>query len=275
MDFIEQCKQRFKDLNTVICLGMDPVIEKIPIGKKDNIEKTITDFYYSFLENFNKYVLTIKPNIAFYEQYGFDGLRALKNIIKKAKSLNVPVILDAKRGDIGDTAKAYAKALFDEMDADAVTLSPYLGEDSLSPFFEYSDKGFFILDRTSNKGSSDFQSLKIDKREELFVEVANKIAWWNRKYSGNIGAVAGATNLDELEKIASIFAKNDYLPLLIPGVGKQGGSLRDVLKILKELNYPLFKVFVNSSSKINYAYLDHPGVDYLEASEIEIKKMMI
>jgi len=275
MDFMECCKQRFKQYNTVLCMGMDPVIEKIPVGDKSKIEKTITDFYISLLENFHKMTLAIKPNIAFYEQYGLDGIKALKNIISKAEELEVPVILDAKRGDIGNTAKAYAKAAFDELKADAVTLSPYLGEDSLTPFFEYSDKGFFILDRTSNKGGSDFQSLKIDKREELFIEVANKIVWWNKKYSNSIGAVAGATHLEELKRISSIFAKNDFLPILIPGVGRQGGSLEEVMNILRSYNYPLFKVFINSSSKINYAYLDHPGKDYLEASSIEINKMLL
>lgn len=274
MIFNDLCKNRFEELNTVLCLGLDPVLEKIPLDNKSDIENTLIDFYFSLLENFNKYLLAVKPNIAFYEQYGVDGLRALKKIIAKAKSYKIPVILDAKRGDIGNTSKAYAKAAFDELDADAITLSPYLGEDSLSPFFEYIDKGFFILDRTSNKGSSDFQMLSINGKK-LYLVVADKIIEWNKKYSRGIGAVAGATHIGELKYLADLFKNNDGVPLLIPGVGAQGGDFKSVVELLKGLEYPMHKVFVNSSSKINFAHLEHEGMDYLEAALIEIKKMML
>ena len=182
MNFIKYCEERFINCKSVLCIGLDPVIEKIPLNDISNIEKTISDFYYTIIDNFHKYAIAVKPNIAFYEQYGIEGYKALKNIIKRAKKYNIPVILDAKRGDIGNTSKAYAKAVFYELKVDAVTLSPYLGEDSLIPFFEYKDKGFFILTRTSNIGSSDFQLLGLKNNKILYQEVADKIINWNKKY---------------------------------------------------------------------------------------------
>lgn len=274
MDFNDLCKERFEKTKSVLCVGLDPVIEKFPY-QKDNIIDTIYGYFSEILNNFNKYIFVIKPNIAFYEQYGISGLIALSKVIDLAKSLKIPVILDAKRGDIGNTASAYAKASFNELKADAVTLSPYLGEDSLTPFFEYKEKGFFVLARTSNKGSSDFQLLKVDNGDFLYTTVAKKIAYWNKKYTSGIGAVAGATHIEEFRAIAKIFSDNEYLPLLIPGVGTQGGDLGSILNTLKDLNYPLHKVFINSSSKITYGYLDNKETGYLDAIEKEIKKMMV
>lgn len=274
--FLELCKTRFEKINSVLCIGLDPVIEKFPaeVIDKDSIENTLINFFFPILQNYAKYALAVKPNIAFYEQYGIEGLVALKKIIKKAQSLELPVILDAKRGDIGNTSLAYAKATFDDLGADAVTLAPYMGEDSLSPFFSYKEKGFFILARTSNPGSKDFQLLTVGE-QSLYQAVSAKIAEWKGKYAEGIGAVAGATHTEELSAIAGFFASNDYPPLLIPGVGKQGGSFTDVVSILKANNYPLERVFINSSSGILYAHQTHTDVDWLSACEIEIKKMLL
>jgi orotidine-5'-phosphate decarboxylase len=274
MNFIEKCEERFSIVNSVLCAGFDPVLEKLPV-KKDSISETLSDYFIEIMNNFGKYIFAVKPNMAFYEQYGIEGYIGLKKIINEAKKIKIPVILDAKRGDIGNTSAAYAKAAFNELEADAITLSPYLGEDSLSPFFEYKDRGFFILDRTSNKGSSDIQLLKLENGEYLYTEVSKKIAEWNKKYCEGIGAVAGATHPDELKKIASYFCDNNCPPLLIPGVGVQGGDLQTVIKILTGMNYPLHKIFVNSSSKIIFAHNEHKELNYLDAIEIEIKKMQI
>ncbi len=275
MSFIELCKERYVKCKSILCIGLDPVIEKIPFKDKTNIEKTISDFFYSIIDNFHEYAIAVKPNIAFYEQYGIEGYKSLQNIINRAKKFNIPVILDAKRGDIGNTSKAYAKSIFEELNVDAVTLSPYLGEDSLIPFFEYKDKGFFILTRTSNIGSSDIQLLELKNNKLLYQEVADKIINWNKKYSTGIGSVVGATHIEELKKLILLFKYNDFIPVLIPGVGSQGGSFKEVVDALNSINYPMHKVFINSSSKINYAYLNHPEKDYLEAALIEIKKMLI
>lgn len=273
MDFVNLCKDRFDNVKTLLCMGLDPIIENIPI-KENTIDKTIVNFYFSLIDSFKDNILAVKPNIAFYEQYGIDGYTALKKIIDRAKSYNIPVILDAKRSDIGNTARAYAKAAFEELQADAITLSPYLGEDSLLPFFEYKEKGFFILARTSNKGSSDFQLQKIADKY-LYQIVANKILEWNTKYSINIGAVAGATHLDELENIIISYKSINGAPLLIPGVGKQGGDYNAIIGLLKSNNYPLYMAIINSSSKINYAYKYHPNMSYLDASKIEIDKFKL
>lgn len=275
MSFIKLCKERFDKCNSVLCIGLDPIIEKMPFKDSLNIGKTISNFYYPIIDNFQKYAIAVKPNIAFYEQYGIEGYNALKNVINRAKKFSVPVILDAKRGDIGNTSKAYAKAAFDELKVDAITLSPYLGSDSLIPFFAYKDKGFFILARTSNIGSSDIQLLKLRNNNILYQEVASKIIEWNKKFSAGIGAVIGATQINELKDVISIFKENTFVPILIPGIGSQGGNFNEVINIIKGFKYPLHMVFINSSSKINYAYLDHPDMDFNEAVYIEIKKMLI
>ncbi len=275
MNFIESCKERFDEYKSVLCIGLDPIIEKIPFKDKSNIEKTISEFNYSIIDNFHKYAIAFKPNIAFYEQYGIAGYKSLKKTIRRVKKFNIPVILDAKRGDIGNTSNAYAKSIFDELNADAVTLSPYLGEDSLTPFFEYKSKGFFILTRTSNPGSKDLQMLELKDNKKLYHEVANNIIKWNKKYSSGIGSVVGATHIEEFENLILKFKKEITVPILIPGVGTQGGSFKDTIELLKKYDYPMHMIFINSSSKISYAYLDHPDMDYLDAALIEIKKMLL
>lgn len=275
MSFIELCKERFDVYKSVLCIGLDPIIEKIPVKDKSNIEKTITEFNYSIIDNFYKYAIALKPNIAFYEQYGIEGYKSLKKIINRAKKYKIPVILDAKRGDIGNTSKAYAKSIFDEFAVEAVTLSPYLGEDSLIPFFEYKSKGFFVLTRTSNPGSKDLQMLELKDNKKLYQEVANNIVKWNKKYSSGIGSVVGATHIEELENLVLKFKKEVTVPILIPGVGVQGGSFNEIIDLLKKYDYPMHMIFINSSSKISYAYLDHPDMNYLDAALIEVKKMLI
>lgn len=275
MSFIDLCRERFDACKSVLCIGLDPIIEKIPFKDKTNIEKTLIEFNYSLIDNFHKYAIALKPNIAFYEQYGIAGHKSLKKTIKRAKKYKIPIILDAKRGDIGNTSKAYARSIFDEFKVDAVTLSPYLGEDSLTPFFEYQSKGFFILTRTSNPGSKDLQMLELKDNRKLYQTVADNIIRWNKKYSKNIGSVIGATHIEELEDLIAKFKKEAFVPILIPGVGTQGGSFKDIIDLLKKHDYPMHMIFINSSSKISYAYLDHPGKDYLDAALIEIKKVLL
>jgi orotidine-5'-phosphate decarboxylase len=274
MMFNDLCKERFEKVKSVLCVGLDPIIEKFP-EKKGSIEETICHYFFQILDNFHNEIFVVKPNIAFYEQYGIEGLVTLKKVINKAKSYKIPVILDAKRGDIGNTAAAYAKATFKEFEADAVTLSPYLGEDSVAPFFEYKEKGFFVLARTSNKGSSDFQLLKLNNNEQLYIAVTKKICEWNNKYSSGIGVVAGATHIEELKQIAGILANNNFPPILIPGVGTQGGDFNTVIKTLKDLNYPLSRIFINSSSKIIFANNEHIDKIYIDAVGTEIKKLKL
>ncbi|HOJ64765.1 MAG TPA: orotidine-5'-phosphate decarboxylase [Spirochaetota bacterium] len=278
MTFIERCKQRFNKINSILSFGFDPIIEKFPDKfKTGDIESDLYLYFVEIVSNFSQYIYVIKPNIAFYEQYGLSGYKALKKIISYAKEKDIPIILDAKRGDIGATANCYAKACFEELNADAITLSPYLGTDSLEPFFKYKEKGFFILTRTSNKGGADFQLIKTEDNDFIYLKVAKKIIEWNKNYTNGIGAVIGATYLSELEETIKIFITHneDKIPILLPGVGTQGADFLEVLNIFKKYNYPFYSIFINSSSKISYAHLEHKDKDYLSAIEEEINKVLL
>ena len=273
IDFDEKCRARFNKIKSVLCAGLDPAVEKFPPKFKSmQPAEAISSYFVEVTEALKNTALVSKPNIAFYEQYGAEGLAALHTIIDKLHNCDIPVVLDAKRGDIGNTAKAYAKAVFDDFNADAVTLSPYMGIDSLQPFFDYTDRGCFVLCRTSNKGSSDFQLLKVGD-EYLYEVVARKIIEWNKTFNHNIGAVVGATQIEELRKIAKLFSENGYPPLLIPGVGTQGGSFDDVMAALRAVNYPLHKVLINSSSKLTYSHAQED--DYLAGVREEAGKFIV
>jgi orotidine-5'-phosphate decarboxylase len=189
-------------------------------------------------------VCAYKPNLAFYEALGAEGLAILEKTIKYIPD-DIPVIGDAKRGDIGNTAKAYAKALFSVLGFDAATVNPYLGFDSIEPFINYQDKGVFILCRTSNRGATDFQNLCTNGLP-LYEAVAQKAKEWN--IHGNIGLVVGATYPEELKRVRSICPE---MPLLIPGIGAQGGDLASAvgygMDALGE------KAIINVSRQILYA----------------------
>lgn len=257
---------------SIVCLGLDPVIDRIPVDEK-NPGKKIKIFFESILNEIvkkNIYPGAVKPNHAFYAQYGIDGILALKETIDLYKKEGIPVILDSKRGDIGNTSAAYAKETFDYFGADSVTIAPYMGFDSLSPFSEnYPEKGFYLLCRTSNKSAVDFQDLHISG-EPLYLHVAKKICEWNVP---GLGAVIGATYPSELEKILQVFTSyKKEIPLLIPGIGTQGGDLNAIMSILKN-NGNVHIHRINSSSGILFAHEKNPGVPYFESSVHEIDKL--
>ena len=182
------------------------------------------DFNKAIVDATADLVCAYKPNLAFYEALGIDGLKVLRKTIEYIPGF-IPVIGDGKRGDIGNTAKAYAKALFETFGFDAATVSPYLGYDSVQPFIEYKDKGIFILCRTSNPGAMDFQSLIDARGTPLYEAVARKASEWDTR--GNIGLVVGATYPAELKAIRRLCPE---MPLLIPGIGAQGGDLTSAVK---------------------------------------------
>lgn len=264
MNYIELLKTTSAKYNSIVCLGLDPVIEDIPL-KKGSAGEKIAEFYEGILNAIigaKVYPASIKPNYAFYAQYGFDGLEALHKIIRLYRGAGFPVILDVKRGDIGKTAEAYSREAFAFFEADAVTLSPYMGYDSISPFIKnYPDKGYYVLNKTSNKSSGDMQDIDTNG-EPVFIHVSRKILDW---YHPGIGAVVGATYPEQLERIEGIFrTSGKEVPLLIPGVGSQGGSVADVMKVLKSGDWRLHRI--NSSSAINYAYKKYSGLDYARAA---------
>jgi orotidine-5'-phosphate decarboxylase len=203
-------------------------------------------------------VCAYKLNLAFYEALD-DGIDVLKRTIKQIPD-NIPVIADAKRGDIGNTAKAYAKAIFDNLNFDATTVNPYLGSDSIEPFIEYRDKGIFVLCRTSNPGAADFQSLPLvlkRQRLPLFEIVALRAAQWNKR--GNIGLVVGATYPEELKLIRH---NHPNMLLLIPGIGAQGGDLASAVRY--GVNALGYGAILSSSRQIIYA---SGGRDFAEAAQ--------
>lgn len=252
-------------------MGMDPIIENIPL--EGPIYSVLTNFYEQILnEMIKKHVFpgAVKPNYAFYAQYGIDGIRALQTLISLYRHEGLPVILDVKRGDIGNTAIAYSKEAFEFFASDAITLSPFMGHDSIKPYIErYPEKGWYILTKTSNPGSIDFQDLIIDGNP-LYLHVAKKILQW---YAPGIGSVIGATYPAQLAEIISVFSSSgNSIPLLIPGVGKQGGSLKEVVSLLKT-GQMIGIHRINSSTDINYAYKKYPSLSF-EVAAIEVIRNM-
>ncbi len=272
MNYIEMLKTSADKFSSIVCLGMDPVIEDIPEEGTNNGEK-IFKFYENILNELikkNIFPGAVKPNYAFYAQYGIEGIASLEKLIKIYKNAGIPVILDYKRGDIGKTAAAYAREAFDFFNADAVTLSPYLGYDSIEPYIKgYPDKGYYILTKTSNESSGELQDIKCEGKE-IFVHVAELIIKW---YHPGIGSVAGATYPQQLEVLSQIFENSGKeIPFLIPGVGTQGGSLSEVMAILKK-GKDIRIHRINASSSINYAYKKYKGTHYAEAAAIALEEM--
>ncbi len=231
---------------TILCFGVDPALEKMEL--EGPAEEQIPAYFNPIIDKLldENEISAIKPNYAFFARYGFEGLRALKEITKEYTG-KVPVILDAKRGDIGHTAEAYASEAYDFWGADAVTISPYLGEDSVRPFLR-EHKMAYLLCRTSNPGGADFQELKSGKKF-VYEHVAEKAVAW-----GNCGLVVGATS-EAIKRVAAII-KGKSIPLLIPGIGAQGGDLKMVLDAIKE-DLPIHRI--NASRSIAYAFPKHGG----------------
>jgi len=211
MKFIDKLLSASRKNNSWLCIGLDPDPELMP-------GVDVLQFNKAIIEATSDLVCAYKPNLAFYEALGTEGLAILEKTLKYIPD-DISVIGDAKRGDIGNTARAYAKALFLVLGFDAATVNPYLGFDSIEPFIKFQDKGVFILCRTSNKGAADFQDLHTNGLS-LYETVARKAQEWN--FYGNTGLVVGATYPEELKKVRSICPE---MPLLIPGTGAQGGDL--------------------------------------------------
>ncbi len=266
MSFPELLENTAARNNSIVCFGIDPVIERIPV-KGSGIGKRIVNCYTELLAAVADDIAAVKPNYAFFAQYGWEGLKALEAVITEAKKKKLPVILDAKRGDIGKSSEAYAKEVFGFWKADAVTVSPYMGTDSVLPFITQS-KGVYVLVRTSNSGAADLQQLQLKNGKEVFMEAAAKVLEWGT------GAVVGATNTAELEKIAGFFAAaRKNTPLLIPGVGAQGGSAAEVAAVLRKTGGDIRIHRINSSSGISYAYEKSGTSDYAGAAEKAVREL--
>jgi uridine monophosphate synthetase len=217
MDFFSVLDQRAERVNSLLCVGLDPHSELLPEPNAD----AARDFCFRLIDATAAVALAFKPNSAFFEVFGSAGFTALKDVIAHVPD-GIPVILDAKRGDIASTAEAYARAAFYELGATAITLSPYLGRDVIEPFIRQPDKGVFILCKTSNPGADEIQNLQVGERP-LYEIIADRALSWSQY--DNVGLVVGATDIEALGRVREV---SDAW-FLVPGVGAQGGDLEAAL----------------------------------------------
>ncbi len=266
--------QQIREKQSFLCVGLDTDLDKIPQSVQKQVRKEYEEEEYTFgmLLEFNiriidataPYCVAYKPNLAFYEAYGMEGIAAFEGTIEYLKE-NYPnhfIIADAKRGDIGNTSKMYAKTFFENYDVDSLTVAPYMGEDSVTPFLGYKDKWVILLALTSNKGSHDFQLIEDKNGERLFEKVLKQSQQWGNE--DNMMYVVGATQGKMFEDIRKI-VPNHFL--LVPGVGAQGGSLQEVCKygITKDCG-----LLVNSSRGVIYA---SNGDDFAEVAAEKAKEL--
>jgi len=231
--------------NSLLCVGLDTDVGKIPKFLRASSKNPLFDFNKAIIDATKDLVCAYKLNMAFYEVEGKKGIDALEKTIRYIPN-NIVIILDGKRNDIGNTAQKYAQSLFDTLKADAVTVNPYLGKDGITPFLDYKDKCSFILCRTSNPSAGDFQDLTVSSTP-LYQIVAKKIREWNT--NNNCGAVVGATYPDELKTVRTILG--EHIPILIPGVGKQGGDIEKTVR--NGTNSKKEMALINSSREIIFA----------------------
>lgn len=259
--FAEILKRVWSNQNSLVCVGLDTDPARIPAFFKGSDQ--IYRFNREIIDATAPWVCAYKPQIAYYSAVAAEQqLEKTIDYIKQEYS-HIPVILDAKRGDIGATAKMYAREAFERYGADAVTVNPYMGGDTLEPFLEYSEKGVIILCRTSNPGSGDIQQMQVGNGS-----VASKVAEmaanrWND--NGNVGLVVGATYPDEVATVRKITGD---MPLLIPGIGVQGGDLQAVLAA--GLDQYKQGLLINASRSIMYASSDE---GFAEAAATEAEKL--
>ena len=265
MEVLEIVNQ-IKSKRSFLCVGLDVDLDKIPkfLLDKDN---PIFEFNKSIIDSTHMHCIAYKLNIAFYEAYGIKGWKALEKTINYINN-NYPeifTIADAKRGDIGNTSKMYAKSFFEQLNFDSITVNPYMGRDSVEPFLEYKDKNTIILGLTSNEGSKDLQLIP-SANEYFFMDLIKSSKTWNN--SKNLMYVIGATKTEYLEEIRKIIPDNF---LLIPGVGAQGGNLKEVCK--KTINQNV-GVIINSSRGIIYSGNDENFDQAAAKQAINLKNQM-
>jgi len=261
MNFTEKLVNVSRQNNSLLCVGLDPDPALIPPGVD------VVEFNRQIIEATSDLVCAYKPNFAFFESLGTDGMVTLERTLKHIPG-HIPIIADAKRGDIGNTARKYASAIFDVLGCDAATVNPYLGHDSVEPFIDYAGKGVFLLCHTSNAGAADFQQLRCRPKGDrktipLFEIVAMKASEWNVR--GNIGLVVGATQPEPLKRVRELCPD---MPLLIPGIGSQGGDLTWAVKYGVDGNGQ--RAILNASRQVLYA---SKGKDFASAARNEAIKL--
>lgn len=257
--------QNIKRKKSFLCIGLDTDMNKIPSCLKEKSSNPIFEFNKAIIEATADLCVAYKPNLAFYESLGIEGWKALNETVNYLRQ-HYPdqfLIADAKRGDIGNTSAMYAQAFFEKMNFDSITVSPYMGEDSIKPFLAYPNKWTIILALTSNKGALDFQLLKEENTgERLFEKVLKTSTNWGTEE--NMMYVVGATKTEYLKSVRKLIPEHF---LLIPGIGAQGGSLEETAKFGLNSQCGLL---VNSSRQIIYASSDE---NFAEAARSEALKL--
>lgn len=263
-DLVKQIKEK----KNYLCIGLDTDETKIPKYLQSH-PNAVFEFNKAIIDATKDVCVSYKINTAFYEAMGIKGWEALKQTVDYIPSTHF-TIADAKRGDIGNTSSQYAKTFFEVYNFDAVTVAPYMGEDSIRPFLDYKDKWTIVLGLTSNKGSADFQQLKVsgdnDENSFLYEKVMKRIAEWGT--TGNLMFVAGATKPQQLESIRKMFPEHFFL---VPGVGSQGGSLEEVSKAALNNDAGLL---VNVSRAIIYAGKDENFAEAARGAASEYAREM-
>ena len=257
----EELIAQIKAKESMLCVGLDTDMNKLPEGVERSM-KGMVEFNRNIIEATNKYAVAYKINTAFYEQYGSEGWQCMEETLNLIPE-NCFTIADAKRGDIGNTSSMYARAFFERLNFDSITVAPYMGEDSLSPFFAFEDKWVICLGLTSNAGSKDFQVLE-SEGQKIYQHVMHKVSQWGNP--GNLMFVTGATKASDLKQLRESFPQHFFL---VPGVGAQGGTVHDAcVAAMSDFG----GLLINASRSILYA---SSGADYIDKAEAEAKSLQM
>jgi orotidine-5'-phosphate decarboxylase len=264
MTFFEKLNLSVNNNNSLLCVGLDTDLDKVPNHLKSE-GNPLGAFNKAIIDATHDLVCAYKPNSAYYEALGERGMIHLQKTIEYIHSTYpaIPVIVDAKRADIGSTSEQYARWVFDYLKADAITVNPYLGTDSVESFLKHKDKGIILLCRTSNKGATDFQDLQVEG-EPLYMKVAKKIVEWDQAY-GNCLMVVGATWPEQMKEIRDIAPDMNFL---VPGIGTQGGDLEGTMKA--GLRSDKAGLIINSGRSIIYA---SSSENFAEKAQAEDQKL--
>jgi orotidine-5'-phosphate decarboxylase len=262
--FSDKLKSAIQRTGGCLCVGLDVDLAKLPAGiSKD--AKGALEFCKAVIESTQDIAAAYKPNLAFFESLGAEGMTVLESLRVFIPTDSI-VVMDAKRGDIGNTSQAYAKAFYENMKADSVTLSPYMGKDSIDPFLEYPGTCSFVLCLTSNPSSADFQLQTLQNGQKLYEWVAKTATGWGQGKKGEVGLVVGATQTQYIKDLRELVPDTVFL---VPGVGTQGGDLQGVLKEGRSKNG--YGILVNVSRQVLYA---SSGSDFASASRREAQKLV-
>lgn len=272
--FGERLRTAMRRSQSLVCLGLDPDLDRFPASLRGQPDRAraIVDFNAAIIDATRDLVCAYKPNLGFYVQYGMEGVEALIET-RRLIPAGVPAILDCKVNDMASTAAAYARGYFDELGFDAVTVNGYLGDDAVAPFLAYADRGLFILCRTSNPGATTFQDLPVVAgagEQPLYLAIADQIQRWAEQGPATVGLVVGATYPTELEQIR---AHCPDLPILLPGIGAQGGDLDASLAVGRDRAG--LGLLVSSSRAITYAGDGDDFAGRARAATLELRAAIV